>query len=288
MTGATGRVGPHAVAHLRDAGYRTVGASRSGGSDADVDLRGDLTDAGDAYGVLARAAPDAVVHLGTLSNPRETPGHVTFESSVSTTYNVLEAAESLGIDRVVAASSLAALGAGFQPEPPRVEYLPVDEDHPLTPHDPYGLGKQVGEVAAEGVARRPGGPSVASLRFPLVVDDEEARETFATGDRSLAGIRASGYLGKSRNTLFAYVHVDDAVTAVERALVADIDGHEAVWVTAADTTTDADSRQVAADCYPDATVREPLWGSDSLVSTAKAEQLLEWTPTRSFREFRDG
>jgi nucleoside-diphosphate-sugar epimerase len=286
LTGATGRIGPRVLERLAEAGYRTLGVSRSAPERrvADRYLRADCTDAGETYGALAAADPDAVVHFGTISTPDGTPGHVTYESNVMTTYNVLEAAAALDVGTVVLASSLSAMGAGFEPAPVDVRYLPVDEAHPLSPSNPYGLGKQVAEVTADGVARRADGPTtVASLRFPWVTSDADAQGTFVEADRSLAGIRESGVFHKARNTLFAYLHVDDAAEAVRRAVAAEFAGHEAVFLAAPDTTTEAESADVAATVYPDAEVRTPLSGRESLLSTAKAQELLGWEPERSWR-----
>jgi nucleoside-diphosphate-sugar epimerase len=284
LTGATGRIGPAVLDGLNRAGYRTVGASRSlpDRRVADRYLRADCTDAGETYGLLAAVEPDAVVHFGTLSTPESTPGYVTYASNVLTTYHVLEAAAALGVDRVVLASSLSAMGAGFEPDPVRVDYLPVDEAHPLTPSNPYGLGKQVAEVTAEGVARRAGAPTVASLRFPWVTTDADVEATFVDPDRTLAGIRESGFFHKARNTLFAYLHVDDAAAAVLRAVGAEFAGHEAFSLAAPDTTTETPTAEVVGEVYPDAELRGTMDGHGSLVSTAKAREVLGWEPERSW------
>ena len=282
MTGATGRVGPVVVEQLNGHGYRTVGVSRRGAGEdhpADRVLRADCTDPGDVYGALAAAEPDAVVHLGTLSTPRHDPGHVVFESQVRSTYLVGEAAASLGVDRVVVASSLAALGTTFQPEPVRVASLPVDESHPLTAHDPYGLGKRAAETAADGLARRPDGPDVVSLRFPTLFDDERLTTVLRGTDRTLDGLREAGLFEVARDTLFAWLHVDDAAAAVRRAIEADVTGHEPLWLSAADTTVDEPSADLAAEVFPEAEVRGPLAGRESLLDASRARALLDWTPS---------
>lgn len=287
VTGGNGEVGRAVLAHLADRGYRTVNLNRGSRAEAVADayVTTDLLDAGDVYAGLAVADPDAVVHLGMIPTPEDHLGHVTFESNVMTTYHVLDAAGALGVETAVLASSLSAMGAGFEDDPVDARYLPVDEAHPLTPSNPYGLGKQVLEVVADGFARRDRPPrTVASLRFPWVVSDDAARETFLGRDRSLAGIRDAGVFHKARNTLFAYLHVDDATAVVERAATADFDGHERFWAVADDTTTTTPTEEVVAEVYPDADVREPLSGRESLVSTAKARDQLGWQPDVSWRD----
>jgi len=275
------------LAHLADRGYRTVNLSRGGRREsvADAYVTTDLLDAGEVCSAVAVADPDAIVHLGTVPTPEGHPGYVTFESNVMTTYHVLDACESLGVASAVLASSMSALGAGFEDDPVDVRYLPVDEAHPLTPSNPYGLGKQTLEVVADAFGRRDGPPhAIASLRFPWVTTDDAVRETFTAVDRSLSGIREAGFLHTARNTLFAYLHADDAARLVERAVAADLDGHERFWTAAADTTTTTPTEDVIAELYPDAEVRASFAGRDALVSTAKARELLDWAPERSWRD----
>jgi nucleoside-diphosphate-sugar epimerase len=283
VTGATGRIGPTVADRLaRD--YRVVGNSRSGGDVGERHLRGDLTDAGDAYGVVADSGADAVVHLGGLSDPNHAPGHVTFESVVAGTYNVLAASAAVGVDRVALASSMSVLGTGFDPDPVRLSYLPVDEAHPLTPQDPYGLGKRVMEVTADGVARRADAPAITSLRLPWMPRPAEIRTAFVEADRSLDAVRDHESYGAIRDSLFSYLHVADAADLFAAAVAADHDGHEVVWGAAADTTVDCPTADLVAAEYPDVETTRSFEGPESLVSTAKAESLLGWTPERSWRD----
>jgi nucleoside-diphosphate-sugar epimerase len=282
VTGATGRIGPRVVDRLRTE-YRVVGNSRSGGDVGDEHLRGDMTDPGDAYGVLARSDADAVVHLGMLSNPDETPGHVTFRSTVDSTYHILEASAALGVESVVLASSMSALGAGFDPDLVRLSYLPIDEDHPLTPRDPYGLAKQVMEVTADGIGRRAGAPTITSLRTPWMPREAEVRAAFVESDRSLAAVRDHESYHAIRNTLFAYLHAADAADLIARAVAADHAGHEVVWAAAADTTVELPTAELVAAEYPEVETTREFEGYESLVSTAKARDLLGWEPERGWR-----
>jgi nucleoside-diphosphate-sugar epimerase len=292
VTGGNGRLGQHVLEHLSSEGYRTVNLSRGkrdeGHSDAYVET--DLLDAGDVYGALAKHDADAVVHLGTVPTPDHAPGHRTYESNVMSSYHVLEAAGELGVDTVALASSFSAIGGGFEPDPITVDYLPIDEAHRLTPSNPYAMGKQALEVAADGFARRSGAApaTITSLRFPWVVDNDLARETFVEADRTLAGSRASGTFHTQRNTLYAYVHASDAVTLVEAAVAASFDGHERVWVSAPDTSAETPSADLAAELYPDAEYRGPEADDGdpyaALVDTTKAERLFDWKPGWSWRQ----
>lgn len=286
VTGGNGTVGRAAIERLDEAGYRTVNLNRGKRDEAVADayLRTDLLDAGDVYGSMAKCTPDAVVHLGMIPNPEGTPEHTTFESNATSTYLVLEAARALDVERVALASSLSALGAGFEDDPVDVSSLPLDEDHPLTPTTPYGLGKQVLEVIADGFGRRAGPPrTVSSLRFPWVTTPSAIEATFAGSDRSVEAIREAGFFHTARNTLFSYLHSADAARAVQAAVEATFEGHERFWLTAPDTTTTTPTETLVAEYYPDATLREEPSGTSSLVSSAKAARLLDWSADRTWR-----
>ena len=289
VTGGNGRLGRHVLMRLNDAGYRTVNLSRGKRNEehSDAYLTTDLVDAGEVYGSLAKSDVDAIVHLGMLPTPEATPGYRTYESNAMSSYHVLEAAGKLGVETVTLASSLSAMGGGYEPEPISVDYLPVDEDHRLTPSTAYGIGKQTLEIAADGVARRSSDRprTITSLRFPWVVDDDRAREAFLEADRTLQGLRESGEFHTQRNTLFTYVHVSDAIDLVCRTVEATFDGHERVWVSAPDTSVETPSRELAAECFPNAEVRDALAERKHapLVDVSRAADLFDWRPAWSWR-----
>jgi nucleoside-diphosphate-sugar epimerase len=282
VTGGNGRIGGAILAELAD-DYRTANLARGKRREevSDAYLTTDLTDAGEVYGSLARSCADAVVHMGTIPSPLSHPGYVTYESNVATAYHVLEAATELGLEAVVLPSSVNAMGAAFQEAPMAVDYLPVDEAHPLTPRDPYAVAKHAMEVTADGFGRLPDAPRIASLRYPWVREESVLRE-LADEDRTAAGVDVATDPG--RDELYTYLHLADAATAARAAVEADFDGHEVVWTVASDTTLAVPSATVAAEAYPDAEIREPLEGHEALVTTAKAESLLGWTPEHTWRE----
>ncbi|AFK18052.1 NAD(P)-dependent oxidoreductase [Haloferax mediterranei ATCC 33500] len=290
VTGGTGQLGPTVVAHLRTNGYTVTNLSRHSKSAlADHDYRVSALDSGDLTATLSAVDADAIVHLGTISTPDHDPGHRVFESNVQSTYVVLEAAAALDIDNVAIASSMSAIGGSFEPDPARIDYLPIDEGHRETPSNPYGLGKYIAEQTATGFSRRDDAPkTIASLRFPWMPSKEEARQTFAERDRSLSGLKEAGFFHTARNTLFSYLGREDAARLVRRALEANYEGHEEFWAAAADTSTTVESATLARDVYPDADVRDQLSGHQSLVSTEKAKQLLGWVPEWSWRDGQRG
>ncbi|MFB6202221.1 MAG: NAD-dependent epimerase/dehydratase family protein [Halorhabdus sp.] len=280
VTGGNGMIGRAILADLDDHGYRTVNVARGERREdiASEYRTADLLDAGHVYGSLARADADAVIHMGTIPDPIAHPGYVTYESNVMSSYHVLEAADELGLDAVCLPSSINVLGAAFQTAPTDVRYLPVDEAHPVTPRDPYGLAKHVIEVTADGFGRHPDGPQIATLRYPWVGTDEQLAEKYVEEDRSLSALT-----DHDRDHLFSYLHLADAASVARRAIEADITGHERFWAVAGDTTADVASTRLVDEYYPDVRRRHSVDGTESLISIEKARSRLGWEPEHTWR-----
>ena len=86
------------------------------------------------------------------------------------TVELLEAVRRAGgVSKVLFAASGNELG--------RPLYLPMDEDHPLTPHNPYGFSKAAAELAMWAWHRAYGIPSVV-LSTGVVIGPNMRREVF--------------------------------------------------------------------------------------------------------------
>ncbi|WP_290815735.1 NAD(P)-dependent oxidoreductase [Halovivax sp.] len=285
VTGGNGKIGRAILENLTDHGYRAINVARGKRREevSDEYRTTDLLDAGEVYGSLARSDADAVIHMGTIPWPTEHPGFRTYESNVMSTYNVLEASHELGLESVVLASSINVLGCAYQDEPVEVFYLPMDEEHPVTPRDPYALGKHAIEITADGFGRLADAPSIASLRYPWVATAEEILENFVEPDRSLEGLRDAWH-HTTRDVMFSYLHMADGAEVARLAMEADLDGHERFWTVAADTTAEVESGVLVEEYYPNAEHRAEIPGTESLISIDKARELLGWEPKRSWRD----
>ena len=73
------------------------------------------------------------------------------------------------VDKLIFAGSGNALG--------RAQYLPIDEDHPLTPHNPYGFSKAAAELALWAWHRSYGIPSIV-MGTGMVIGPNMRREVF--------------------------------------------------------------------------------------------------------------
>src|SRR3954470_388520 len=157
VTGARGKVGAATVATLHDAGH-DVTASDLGRPSFEADReavpykQADLTDAGDAFAVAR--GHDAVVHCAAIPEPTQNPAHVVFHNNLMATFNALEAAVRWGVPRFVNLSSETVPGFFFPERRWLPDYVPVDEDHPIRPQDPYATAKHFGELLMDGAVRR--------------------------------------------------------------------------------------------------------------------------------------
>jgi dihydroflavonol-4-reductase len=155
VTGSTGCVGANLVAALNARGVEVIGLRRkTSPEDAIHGLQmtpviGDILDPESLR--VAMEGVDWVFHVAAVSDYWHTPSDVIYKVNVEGTRNVLEAARSTGVKRVVFTSSTAALGV----PPPGKALMDEHDSFNLKPHDfPYGHSKHVAEqVAAEFAAQ---------------------------------------------------------------------------------------------------------------------------------------
>ena len=99
----------------------------------------------------------------------DSPRHTVMQN-IGGTVELLEAVRLAdGVSKVLFAASGNELGRPY--------YLPMDEDHPLTPHNPYGFSKAAAELAMWAWHRAYGIPSVV-LSTGVVVGPDMRREVF--------------------------------------------------------------------------------------------------------------
>ena len=103
-------------------------------------VRCDLADANAVEDILKGA--EAVVHMGAIPGPLREDPRVIFENNVASTFNVMMLAAELGLRRVVFSSSAFGMGWAHDGNAFVPLYLPLDEEHPMMPFEPYGLSKR--------------------------------------------------------------------------------------------------------------------------------------------------
>lgn len=153
VTGAGGFIGSHlceaallqgyevrALAHYRGDGRAGWLDSLSPDVQGSIDIRlGDVTDAGQVRNLMEGC--DGVLHLAALIGipySYEAPASY-LRTNIDGTFNVLEAARTSGC-RVVVTSTSEVYGTA--------QFVPMTEDHPVSPQSPYAASK----VAADALA----------------------------------------------------------------------------------------------------------------------------------------
>jgi nucleoside-diphosphate-sugar epimerase len=283
VTGAKGKVGSAAVDALLAAGHDVRASDLARGvfertppGEPDEYVQADLTHAGDAFAVVRGA--DAVVHTAAIPDPTKNPPHVTFENNLMATFNVLEAAIRFGVGRFVYISSETVPGFFFPERPFLPEYAPVDEEHPIGPQDPYALSKWFGELLMDAAVSRSEIRCI-SLR-PSWVQNESNYE------RNLGPqVRDPSVLSPN---LWSYVDVYDLADAIVLAAESDLPGHEVFYIASPDNVGSRPFAELVRRFYGEEIELRPLAREDaSGISSAKAERMLGWSPSRSWSDYLD-
>ncbi|HYN44663.1 MAG TPA: GDP-mannose 4,6-dehydratase [Candidatus Limnocylindrales bacterium] len=144
VTGATGFVGPYLVRELleRKARIKVLSMNKTGSlTDLEDNItmtRGNITDPGSLQDVMKDV--DIVFHLAAVSNVNYAIAHPreTFETNATGTLNLLEEARKNKVSKFVYISSSHVYGVP--------QYLPMDEKHPIDPHEPYAASKAAAEM----------------------------------------------------------------------------------------------------------------------------------------------
>jgi nucleoside-diphosphate-sugar epimerase len=230
---------------------------------------GEIQDLGQV--MEAAAGTDAIVHLAAVHNPHVAPTNVVFDINVIGTFNVHHAAFRLGIPRVVSTSSNAAVGWAYSEGAFLPDYLPIDEDHPLRPIDPYGLSKQVGETIARSYSLK--GVETVVIRPSGVVTPEALDEIRRAGGREPEGWRE-----------YSYIDVRDLAVAFRLAVEKPLPGCTVMFVVADDSTVAEPLCDLLPRLNPAIGDRaRELTGSRPVFTNARAKELLGWQPVHTWR-----
>jgi nucleoside-diphosphate-sugar epimerase len=276
VTGAAGMVGRAVVPVLRSAGHHVV-ATDLPGAVSSTDAHADLTDAGQADALIGDAGFHAVVHAAAIPSPEQHPPPVVFGNNTMAAFNVVEACVRSGVPRLVNISSVGVLGLHYATRRFLPDYLPIDENHPLRPQDPYGLSKLFGERLCDAAVQRSDLRCI-SLR-PAWVQDAAS---YAANLGPL--IRAGHPRGVAG---WPYIDVGDLAEAVRLAAESDLPGHEAFYIAAPDTTGGVDLHASWRTANPGSTTHlRPVSRPDaSGINSGKAQRLLGWQATRTWRDY---
>jgi NAD dependent epimerase/dehydratase len=292
VTGAGGFIASHLVEALLHAGYavRALVHYNSRGSwghldslNAELRARLDvrLGDVSDPYQMQTIVAGcDTVYHLAALIGiPYSYQAPASYvATNVNGTLNILEAARSVGVRRVIVTSTSEVYGTA--------RYAPIDEEHPLQAQSPYAASKIAAEMLAESFYRSFGLPVVVLRPFNTYGPRQSARAVIPTVlSQALSGAPeiVLGNLEPRRDLTF----VEDTARAF--VLAGQAQGIEGQVIHFGQGSA-ISVRELAERCLAAAgsrarivssSERERPQGSEVellLCNPAKARSLLGWTP----------
>ncbi len=275
VTGGSGMVGQVVVKDLLKHGYRVISTDLKKPSNATSArvVKADLTIIKQVRRVVEGV--DAIVHLAAIPSPNIHPPEVLFKNNIISTFNVLQAASTLGVKRVVIASSLSALGLVYNTHPIELSYFPVDEAHPLLAQDVYGISKELGESMADGFVRRNPNLSITSFRFPYLnasVNIPHAIEHWCKN------------LDLGAKLFWSYLDVVDAAAVIRLALEQVVSGHEKFFVASPDTFVEEKTLPLLKKYYPGVALDvDKLGGFASPINSSAVARQLMFIPAINWR-----
>ena len=273
VTGAAGRLGRRVVQLLVDQGKEVLATDQLAADDLPTEfVRCDLGDARAVEGILKGS--EAVVHMGAIPGPLREDPRVIFDNNVASTFNVMMSAAEQGLRRIVFSSSAFGMGWAHDGNAFVPLYLPLDEEHPMMPFEPYGLSKQVGEDIGRMIARN-SDTTVVSLRFTNVALPEVQAEfpwPAPTPENPLTLV------------MWAYADARDVAQAHVLALDAEIEEYEAFMLAQPSSRFNEPTIDLVKSYFGDRVdIREGLEGTASVISTEKAQRMLGWKPRHDWR-----
>jgi nucleoside-diphosphate-sugar epimerase len=255
-------------------------------------VTGDLTSFEDCQRAVEGA--EAVIHLGAIPWPvehpvwreripaaKDMPWDETMRVNTMGTYYLLEAAKRAGVRAVVAVTSNCVLGHGFRlsERPFPLEYLPIDEAHPLDFEDSYSLSKHLKEDMMAAYSRAYG-LRCYGIR-PATIFRPEMQEGYAQSYQPPT---------EWSEWFFGYNDARDVARAITLCLEAGLAGklppYDNYYVNADDTLVLEDSRALVERLRPQLRPQaETLKGRQAFISTRKARDAFGWAPQHSWTEY---
>ncbi len=174
VVGGAGYIGSHMVLALEEAGYLvTVFDNLSRGFaeavSGEILVVGDLRSRDDLKGCFESRCFDAVMHFGGLAYVGESmlEPELYYQNNIVGSLNLLSEMRCRGVNKIIFSSSCATYGEPM--------FIPVTEDHPQTPINPYGNSKLQIERALADYARSYGVGSVSFRYFNAAGCDPKMR-----------------------------------------------------------------------------------------------------------------
>ena len=249
LTGGAGYIGSHTSVVLSQAGHKVVLFDNFCNSKKDVldrlqkilgsalqFVKGDIRDSALVAKILQEYKIGAVIHLAGLKAVGESTGKPIeyYSNNVQGSISLIKAMKSTNIKNLVFSSSATVYG--------KPSYLPIDENHPTSPTNPYGRSKIHTEEMFKDISNSDAGWKIICLRYfnpvgahssGLIGEDPNGIPNnlmpyisqVAAGKLSQLNIYGSDYPTKDGTGVRDYIHVMDlaeghlaALTYLERSV----------------------------------------------------------------------
>lgn len=227
VTGGAGYIGSHCSRYFNEKGIETVILDNlcEGHREAALGSRLIVGDCGDGQlldRIFSEEPYDAVIHFAAFTSVGESVAEPRkyFRNNVGNMMTLMDAAVDHGIGYFVFSSSAAVFG-----EP---EEIPIREDHPQRPINPYGETKMIGERMLADYERAYGLHSCSFRYFNAAGDSSDSLigeshdpETHliplviraALGKRPPLQVFGGDYDTRDGSCIRDYVHVEDLASA---------------------------------------------------------------------------
>ena len=242
IIGGAGYIGSHMVKHVNNAGYTVVTIDNLSTGNRDAVKYGqfefcDLNDLDKLNSLFKKYLPDAVVHFGGVSIVSESfidPCKY-YLNNVMGTLNLLDVMVKNKCKKIIFSSSAAVYG--------NPEYLPIDENHPKKPINPYGKSKLMVEQILEDFDKAHGLKYIVFRYFNAAGHDLDGElmerhdpETHlmpliikaATEENEVVEIFGTDYDTSDGSCIRDFVHVEDLCDAHLKGLELLLDSTEEV------------------------------------------------------------
>jgi UDP-glucose 4-epimerase len=233
VVGGAGYVGSHSVKLLRQLGHEVwvfdnLSRGHRESTPAEILIEGNLSDRALLIRVMQEKEIDAVMHFAAYALVGESVQHpaMYYQNNVTATLELMEAMRAAGVWRFVFSSTTATYG---QPET-----MPISENTPQNPINPYGFTKLVIERALTDYAHAYGF-GVAALRYfnasgasadATIGEDHDPESHLipivlqvALGQRPSISVFGKDYPTPDGTCIRDYIHVEDLATAHVSALM---------------------------------------------------------------------
>ncbi len=227
VVGGAGYIGSHMVKVLLEQGHEpvTLDSLVTGHRDAVPEgefFKVDLEDREALWRVIGLRDFDAVMHFASFIQVGESvkKPELYYRNNFANTLNLLDAMVQAGAKRLVFSSTAAIFG-----EP---DYVPLDENHPQRPMNPYGVSKQMVERALQDYDRAYGLKAICLRYFNAAgahpdgsIGERHELETHliplllqaASGRRESVSVFGRDYDTPDGTCIRDYIHVVDLCQA---------------------------------------------------------------------------